>query len=257
METGDAYRASGRLAGLTQLKDGGLVVASARAVCQSLPADIQSLKLEKGKAYSRERLLRELAASSLERTHRVEQPGEYSARGGIVDIYPFGLSEPVRVDFFGEEMESIRFFNEDTQLSDREIVSVEFPLAAMEGEQKISDILPESAWVALREPAEVTEEGWPDQYRALSTRPRLTLQSLPGDGTNFRTISLQRFSGVLTNIPTELDALSPNEVIVFCPTPGEADRLQELLQDAGVKHPVQIERGRRSCSTGTGCAGSR
>lgn len=47
-----------------------------------------------------------------------EAPGQFSVRGGIVDVYPAAADRPVRLDFFGDEIESIRTFNPDTQLGD-------------------------------------------------------------------------------------------------------------------------------------------
>jgi transcription-repair coupling factor (superfamily II helicase) len=51
------------------------------------------------------------------RTDFVCEPGQYSVRGSIVDIFSFSASKPYRIDFFGDEVESIRIFDIDTQLS--------------------------------------------------------------------------------------------------------------------------------------------
>lgn len=49
----------------------------------------------------------------------VYEPGQFSIRGGIVDVYSYAEELPVRIDFFGDEVDSIRFFDVETQLSDR------------------------------------------------------------------------------------------------------------------------------------------
>jgi transcription-repair coupling factor (superfamily II helicase) len=49
------------------------------------------------------------------RTGTVQDAGEYAVRGGIIDLYPAGLASPVRLDFFGDQLESIRSFDPDTQ----------------------------------------------------------------------------------------------------------------------------------------------
>jgi transcription-repair coupling factor (superfamily II helicase) len=54
----------------------------------------------------------------------VHGPGQYSIRGGIVDIYSFAEGHPVRLEFFGDEVESIRYFNVETQLSERQVERV-------------------------------------------------------------------------------------------------------------------------------------
>jgi len=52
-----------------------------------------------------------------ERVDRIESYGEYSIKGGIIDLFPTGSTSPVRLDFFGDTLESIREFDIDTQLS--------------------------------------------------------------------------------------------------------------------------------------------
>ncbi|HVH81092.1 MAG TPA: CarD family transcriptional regulator, partial [Stellaceae bacterium] len=51
------------------------------------------------------------------RTDTVREPGEFAIRGGIVDLYPSGASQPVRLDFFGDQVESLRSFDSLTQRS--------------------------------------------------------------------------------------------------------------------------------------------
>ncbi|HHK74110.1 MAG TPA: transcription-repair coupling factor, partial [Rhizobiales bacterium] len=55
------------------------------------------------------------------RTETVREPGEYAMRGGIVDLFPPGYSEPLRLDLFGSEIDKIRTFDPDTQRSLKEI----------------------------------------------------------------------------------------------------------------------------------------
>ncbi len=59
-----------------------------------------------------------------ERNDFVYEPGQFSIRGSIVDVYSFAEERPVRIDFFGDEVESIRFFDIETQLSDQRVESV-------------------------------------------------------------------------------------------------------------------------------------
>lgn len=60
-----------------------------------------------------------LVEYGFERNDFVYEPGQYSIRGGIVDVFSFAEERPVRIDFFGDEVESIRFFDVETQLSDQ------------------------------------------------------------------------------------------------------------------------------------------
>ncbi|HVY90830.1 MAG TPA: transcription-repair coupling factor [Hyphomonadaceae bacterium] len=62
-----------------------------------------------------------LSINGYARAPTVREPGEYSIRGGIVDIFPAGSIEPVRLDFFGDELEKARYFDPETQRSTVEL----------------------------------------------------------------------------------------------------------------------------------------
>jgi transcription-repair coupling factor (superfamily II helicase) len=62
-----------------------------------------------------------LSEYNFEHTDFVYGPGQFSIRGGIVDIYSFAEEHPVRLEFFGDEVESIRYFNVETQLSEQQV----------------------------------------------------------------------------------------------------------------------------------------
>ncbi len=62
-------------------------------------------------------LARRLIRLGYERTAAVEGPGQFSIRGGIVDIAPIDLEHPVRLEFFGDEIDSLRSFSSETQRS--------------------------------------------------------------------------------------------------------------------------------------------
>ena len=51
----------------------------------------------------------------------MREPGDYAVRGGIVDLYPPGMGDPVRLDFFGDTLESIRTFDAETQRSQNDL----------------------------------------------------------------------------------------------------------------------------------------
>jgi transcription-repair coupling factor (superfamily II helicase) len=73
--------------------------------------------LARGEETGREDLLRQLIRWGYSRTPLVESPGDMSVRGGILDIFPPLYSRPIRVEFFGDLVESIREFNPSTQRS--------------------------------------------------------------------------------------------------------------------------------------------
>ncbi len=96
-----------------------MVVASARALMQkTLPARELRLALRAVKVGSPLRL-EQVAATWVQTGYHpadiVEEPGAFARRGGIVDIWPPNLPTPVRIDLFGEEVESLRLFDPATQ----------------------------------------------------------------------------------------------------------------------------------------------
>jgi transcription-repair coupling factor (superfamily II helicase) len=54
----------------------------------------------------------------------VYEPGQFAMRGGILDIYSFGNDKPYRIELFGNEIDSIRIFDPETQLSERKLAQV-------------------------------------------------------------------------------------------------------------------------------------
>ncbi len=70
-------------------------------------------------------LVQLLADASFSRVDFVYEPGQYSVRGGIVDVFSFSESKPYRLDFFGSEVDSIRRFNISSQLSSEKLTEVE------------------------------------------------------------------------------------------------------------------------------------
>lgn len=83
-----------------------------------------------------------LVEYGFERNDFVYEPGQFSIRGSIVDIYSFAEEKPVRIDFFGDEVDSLRFFDVESQLSDEllEKVSIVPDLSRTEGGFKHADL---------------------------------------------------------------------------------------------------------------------
>ncbi len=79
----------------------------------------------RGREYQFDWILSVFSDSGYQRSPQTEHNGEFSVRGGIVDIYPFGRSSGLRLELFGDTLESIREFNPHSQLSTREIESFE------------------------------------------------------------------------------------------------------------------------------------
>ena len=81
-----------------------------------------SFKIEK--EYSFPQILDFLVENGYENSYLIEKKGQYSRRGDILDIFPPDLENPVRLEFFGDELESIRFFDIDSQISVEKIKKI-------------------------------------------------------------------------------------------------------------------------------------
>jgi len=103
------------------LKGPQLVVTTVAAVTQRTltPFRVRQLvaRLAPGERIAIERLIAMLQANGYSRTETVHDAGEYAVRGGIVDLFPGGAPEPLRLDFFGDEIETLRSFDANTQRS--------------------------------------------------------------------------------------------------------------------------------------------
>jgi transcription-repair coupling factor (superfamily II helicase) len=98
-----------------------LLVATANAVTQRIltPFRIRQLTraLAEGERIERDRLVQLLQANGYQRTDAVHDAGEYAVRGSIVDLFPAGQEQAIRLDFFGDEIETMRRFDPADQRS--------------------------------------------------------------------------------------------------------------------------------------------
>ncbi|HEY7930781.1 MAG TPA: transcription-repair coupling factor [Acidimicrobiales bacterium] len=102
-----------------------VVVASARAAAQLLAPDwLEPFVVARGDERERDQLLEDLVARGYRREHLVEHRGEFAVRGGIVDLWPAQRDEPVRLDFFGDEIERLTVFDIASQRSTRDLDEV-------------------------------------------------------------------------------------------------------------------------------------
>ncbi len=95
-----------------------IVVASVRGAVQRLgPSPVDPLILETGDEVELDHLAERLAGLGYQRTDRVEARGEFAVRGGIVDIFPAQAEQPLRLDFWGDQLDEIRVFSVASQRS--------------------------------------------------------------------------------------------------------------------------------------------
>ncbi|HEY1631829.1 MAG TPA: transcription-repair coupling factor [Rhizomicrobium sp.] len=123
------------LAALARRKDGpAIVITTVNAVLQRVPprdAIAQaSFFARVGNNIAHDALVGFLVRNGYAKASTVREPGDFALRGGIVDLWPPGKGEPLRMDFFGSTLEAIRKFDAETQLSADQIREVELLPAA-------------------------------------------------------------------------------------------------------------------------------
>ncbi|HET8657363.1 MAG TPA: transcription-repair coupling factor [Longimicrobiaceae bacterium] len=133
-ETAEPHREIGglRVEALEALLAGraSILVTTARALQERSPAvaGLAALQLElrAGERARPAEIVERLEQMGFERVATVEEVGQFALRGGILDVYAFGSPEPARIEFWGDEIESIRHFDVLTQLSVGTVEGVRF-----------------------------------------------------------------------------------------------------------------------------------
>ncbi len=105
-----------------------LVLTTVAAILQRVPprARVEDARIEiiPGRTVDFANVMTFLAANGFHRTETVREPGEFASRGDIIDIFPPGYAEPVRIDLFGDEIEGLRRFDPLSQLTTESISSL-------------------------------------------------------------------------------------------------------------------------------------
>jgi transcription-repair coupling factor (superfamily II helicase) len=254
-----------------------LIVAPVQAALQRAPSPSaigeNTLALRPGLVRPPEEVLRWLAERGFQNVRQAEVPGEVCRRGGILDIFPYTAAAPIRVEFFGNEIESLRTYDPAAQTSMSEIPEAsitavpehhgeEATPAVPSAASSLLDHLPEDTWVLLKEPAEIFERAdifashpepdaalsAVDSLRGLASRfPTLHVAELPGvfsgEPMTFHVHSVERFGHELKATVQELEHATSERkrTIVLCANSGERDRLAELLGGSSVLADPRFE----------------
>ncbi|MBK9252794.1 MAG: hypothetical protein IPM70_13335 [Proteobacteria bacterium] len=114
---------SDRLATLAQLPrlQKGLLLVSAETLLQRLPPtdyiEGRAFDLAEGQSFSMRAVSEQLVRAGYQMVAQVGAPGEFALRGSLFDVFPMGYAQPLRIDLFDENIDSIRHFDPDTQRS--------------------------------------------------------------------------------------------------------------------------------------------
>ncbi len=154
-----------RTEALRRLSEGSLAFlvtypdAIAEGVASRDELDSKTLRLAKGERHDMRRIEQWLRDNGFVETDYVYEPGQYAVRGSIMDVFAYSVELPVRLDFFGDEIDSVRMFNVETQLSESKCDSVE--ITAETGRrgslQSLLEFIPRDSIVAMRNPERAVE----------------------------------------------------------------------------------------------------
>lgn len=149
------------LSRLTTVEPGAdtlVIVTSADALAEKVVSksslEDKSIRLNVGETLDREELQSLLLELGFNRVDYVYEPGQFALRGSILDVFSFSSEYPYRLDFFGDDIDSIRQFSVDTQLSTekKDSVVVVPDMDKMEGAQvSLMDFLPADTVLAIKD----------------------------------------------------------------------------------------------------------
>ncbi|MCI0641721.1 MAG: transcription-repair coupling factor [Gemmataceae bacterium] len=246
------------------------LLTTLQALLQPVPSRDQLAKQRKrlrvGQEITPEDLSSWLVERGFQRMEAVEIPGEFSRRGGILDVFSPDADAPYRIEFLGDEIESIRQFSPDTQRSLGETSAIEITaqvvgtLRVPSGEDgtrrvpttltgHLCDYLSSQTWTVLVEPGDLQEQGKfylervaevaghfsiPAVFQFLTQFPNVNVTALPTSSVeticHLRVESVERFSGDVTKLRDELDSAAANDlVLIACHNEAEKKRLGDVL----------------------------
>ncbi|MFN0056446.1 MAG: transcription-repair coupling factor [Planctomycetales bacterium] len=264
--------------------------APIRVIVTSLPALLQPVpdrdelrrstrSLRVADELDPEELVWWLIAQRFERVAAIELPGEFSMHGGILDVFSHTDSEPLRIEFFGDQIESIRRFDVATQKKIADLQEVGLmvvrpggngqepaaqgdPASGAGGSAHFVDWLPCGSWIALVEPAQLREEGRhflgrldnphglfgvEATFQRCIERPTVTIAALSADGfettCHLRIQSVERFDVPAAEVIGELAKVVGRDerVLIVCHNAGEQQRLSELLAETDLPGTGRVE----------------
>ena len=134
------------------------VITTIEAFCQKIVSKVafenRRISLKTSGIYSIEALEKKLVVMGYRREYTVESPGQFAVRGGILDVFPQNAQLPYRIEFFDEEIDTIRIFDPDSQLSIESAKAIEITPANEEFSDFVSTLADfcENCFTFLEEP---------------------------------------------------------------------------------------------------------
>ncbi|MBN1391261.1 MAG: transcription-repair coupling factor [Sedimentisphaerales bacterium] len=236
-------------------KERFIIPTSIQAICQPIPKpealEKSSLQLQINKTAPPEEVIVWLTDNGFERVERVDLPGQFAHRGGIIDIYAPLVriderlphrdendAQAIRVEFFGDTIESIREINLDTQRSSREIKDVNIISAvcgaAAEERELFINILPKDTIIILEEPNDIEEVAKVFRERAENAERLYSWQEIYEAMTKFTQLHICRFaaSAVEEFLKVDIKSVQQFQHRATSLWAGHKEALLELVQEA-------------------------
>jgi transcription-repair coupling factor (superfamily II helicase) len=193
-----------------------VLLTTVNAALQRVPARdfvaTHALSVALGNVIGMQGVISWLELNGFIRASTVREPGEYAVRGGILDLYPPGMDMPVRLDFFGDSLETIRAFDAQTQRSEEQLRGL--------------DLVPVAEFQLVTETIRRFRTGYVAQFGA--TTPDDLLYEAASEG--------RRYPGMEHWLPLFHDKLET----IFDYLPGTAVALENLSEDAAHERFTQI-----------------
>jgi transcription-repair coupling factor (superfamily II helicase) len=227
-----------------------IIVATRAGLDQAAPKhgslEAAVVQLRRGATAEMQKLLEQLAGSGYERVSQVTTRGQFAVRGGILDLYSWQAPLPFRLEFFGDQIESLREFDIDTQTSVRDLRSIDILLnqAAADQSGSVRDYIRERDLIIDVEPDGISNahvqisEGW--------------IESGPEDFSGaFQDCEIGEFgAGDLVLAETKraqfverLEEWRANNarIVIYFQTEGEIERFREIM--AGTAEGIDFIEG--------------
>ncbi|MBN2456003.1 MAG: transcription-repair coupling factor [Sedimentisphaerales bacterium] len=263
-----------------------IIPTSIQALCQPVPSrdslEKSSLQLRTNMVIPPEELLGWLVDRAFERVDGLDLPGQFAHRGGIVDIYApvvseketgTNMAEAIRVEFFGDTIESIRQINLDTHRSSHQIESINIVSAQPSGSatdrELLLNILPEDTIVVLDRPGDIEEVAnvfrqrsdtperlysWQDVYGAMKRLTQVHISRFAGsadsDVLHLGITSVQQFQHKAATLWTghkeSLEQLveqakQGKKVLLYCEAAAETKRVGEIIKESHNDLPAKFK----------------
>ena len=195
------------------------------------------IDLKVGDKYSHSFIKEALVSYGFDKKDFVSQPGEFAVRGGLIDIFPYNNNIPYRIEFFGEEIESLRSFNSNTQRSidnyDKISIYSNITDNISENSESVFNLLPKNSTIWYGDESLISDE-YKGKYIVLSS---LTSNNEYDRIIEFHTTPQPTFNKQFDLIASDIKTRESEgyEVYIMSENKKQIERLQNILQKYNLK----------------------